>query len=360
MYIKFFETFLSQKELDELANDILKKISERTFDYHNDKYWVENIKVEEDKYWEKPDFEPWKMVDVKYRAYNLPGGWSEGSVYDIKYCTDQHFYFKGYNKLFRHGEIKLKWAKENIYVFKGFPFIYLRDIDNPEEKYDEILNMINVKDVKISLTFEKDPKYQGDFNDGNFPRLNLYYSQETLNSLRYSKKEKIESGRNYTYKEIYFNIFHKFHSTLLHELQHVYDSYRSGGKAFNKQMNDEEYKNDVRKKEELLNRGSETLKEEEIEFINRISKKYLNFPHEINARFTQAIRKTSFWDFDIDMEKEEEIYKMIDFHEVYKNFKRYFSGWSLLSKQDQYKLRRKLSQFWHLESEWLEKNKGKF
>lgn len=340
-----FETFKSQKDLEKLANEILLKVAEKTFNYHNKRYWTQNVNTD-GQYWKDPDFNPEDMVNIKYRAYNVPEGWVDGALYQVAYCSSSQLYFHGYSKVFYHGDLKLDWAEENKYVFSKLEPVYLSEI---KADFDEINNMILVKDVKIDFAESKSNDTKATFVDGDFPSIYLYYNPNVFKSLRDRKKR----SDNFTYKEVYFDIFHNFFSSLLHELQHVYDSYRSGGKAFDKQIKDEKYREELRKKNTLLQRR-EDLVEDEINFVNSVSKKYLNFPHEINARFTQAVKDTRFWKFDIDMEKEEEVFTMIDFRNVFKEFKSKFNGWNILSEDDKYKLRRKLSQFWHLEKKWLQ------
>ena len=341
-----FETFKSQKDLEKLANEILLKVAEKTFDYHNKIYW--NPKVNFDgEYWKDRDFNPEDMLNIKYRAYGVPEGWVDGAIYQVAYCSSSQLYFHGYNKIFNHGDIKLEWAEENKYVFAKLEPVYLSET---KVDLDEISNMLLVKDVKINFSETKSKDNKGTFIDGEFPSIYLYYNPNVFKSLRDKKKR----SDNFTYKDIYFDIFYDFFSSLLHELQHAYDSYRSGGKAFDKQIKDEKYREELKKKQTLLQRREE-LVEDEINFVNSVSKKYLNFPHEINARFTQAVKDTSFWEFDVDVEKEEEISKMIDFRKVFKDFKRKFDGWNILSEEDKYKLRRKLSQFWYLEKDWIKK-----
>jgi hypothetical protein len=64
----------------------------------------------------------------------------------------------------------------------------------------------------------------------------IKYDNENLDGINELFKIK---GKSITENDIYFNIFYLWYSTLLHELQHAYDAWRSKGKAFGGQRSEE-------------------------------------------------------------------------------------------------------------------------
>lgn len=147
--------------------------------------------------------------------------------------------------------------------------------------------------------------------------------------------------------DVYFKLFYIFFSTLLHELQHAYDAWRSKGKAFNSQQTPEYLKQqDIANKLELKNR--EDLTPEEVDAISNSYKAYLNLTHEINARFAQAMHKVRMVGLDDNLD---DVMKPWD--GVFKDFQIYFDGWRVLSDKMKRKLTRRLAKAYQEESENL-------
>jgi hypothetical protein len=92
-------------------------------------------------------------------------------------------------------------------------------------------------------------------------------------------------------------------STLLHELVHAYDDYRSNGKF------------------------SETIKSKDD--IAESPLKYQNSKHEIDARFNQAILKTTFKEW-IDVDEDGFIYELLPFEKCLKSFRSNFFNYRIL------------------------------
>jgi hypothetical protein len=104
----------------------------------------------------------------------------------------------------------------------------------------------------------------------------------------------------------------------------------------------EKYKNKIfSTKEELLNK----------------EKEYLNLPHEIWARFSQAIAKTYL--MGVDFEGDGIKYFMYDIHKSVKDFMSNYHYFSVLPKKMKLRLIKAVVQFWHLEQEEMKRLNNK-
>lgn len=316
MIIKLFETYKSQIELERLTNDMIQNIVKNTLEYHKNFVWKE---------------QRIGSSSMKGHIYDFgtEGTYGIQDVHNnqVKFYTDTE-----YRDL---DSLNVEWSKLNLHRFtdikKTFLYKYtleyneLKDFIN-DEKFGNIM-IIPIKDRNLSK------KRLGDYNERGM--ITLYYSDDLLSELRKAKHKLLKES---DFKEVDFsdNAFQilktHFFDTLLHELQHVYDDYRSDGK-YSKHLTSDFFKN--KHTADLLH-SKDRLSGEEKDFINNINKQYLKFPHEINARFTQAISK-------IDFTK--------DWTSVLKSFKYNFHGWDLMSDKYKKKLIRKLSQFFHFKKE---------
>lgn len=133
--------------------------------------------------------------------------------------------------------------------------------------------------------------------------------------------------------DIYFKLYYKFHDTLLHELRHAYDDYRSGGKYLNSKR-----WNKFQNKFVNYSKEEKTLEKDADMFLS-----YWRLPHEINARMTQAINKIHFDKFKDNSYTE--AYKK-PFDEVYKDFKYRFEGWKQLTDIMKKNITKRLYKYW--------------
>jgi|SRR6478735_1870289 len=170
--------------------------------------------------------------------------------------------------------------------------VYIRDIDI--SKYDiDIQEMLKTNLVGVVFQQKKDNKAGTYFNN---LYIFLYYDKSFME-----------------YDIDFSKLYYTFYSTLLHELQHVYDSYISKGKYNSKKHSNFD--------------------------------EYLNLNPEINARFTQAISKIKFYKSEI---KNNEIIKTKNkFEDVLNDFKLKYSFWNDI--QEKYKLRliKRLWNYWN-------------
>lgn len=173
------------------------------------------------------------------------------------------------------------------------------------------------------------------FNPKIEREINVYYDFESFKSEvnTYIREGKLNLG-------MFYSLIFRMYSTLVHELQHAFDDYRSGGQIYNsKEFKD--YRNDNRSIMDDLNKV----------------KKYLNLPHEIWARFSQTMLKLRF--YDVDFTDDGVVYRMYPLNGVVKSFPYYFEGFAHLSQNMKRKLISKVAQFWHLEKDKIEKSNGK-
>ncbi len=233
-----------------------------------------------------------------------------------------------------------------------------------EEGFSEIGEFVtstNIRVVPTSTPIRSKESIKGELEYGppnqfneEFYKIWLKYSKEDLEEINQIFNK---DGGEVTSNDIYFKLYYMFYSTLLHELQHAYDAWRSGGKAFSGQLN----KNYIssQKKADMLRHtksGYDEMTPEEIEAINKSSIDYLNLVHEINARYAQAMQKTSLT--GMDFSTFDDIKKNWD--DVYSAFRTNFVGWRHLSDKMKKKLVRRLAKAYQEESENLRTAKEKY
>lgn len=341
-YLKLFETYKSQKEIEELANLCISKMAEETYNWHDKYVWNPDEKLKKvDKYFDV------KFLNPDDKEFN-----SEYS-YRVKDVTNDTIEFYGYNKEFNIDEVELTWSESNKYVIKGLISINVNTVAKEHMgKFDVLKDFIENTDIQYKARTYKEDGTKGtlEYTNNNLMFITIYYPEQLLNEIRRDKKRSEEQGYDFDAQSIYFSIFSDFYSTTLHELQHAYDKYRSDGKALKRPK---DWSKQQKIKSEL--RRKVNLDEEERKFLLELQNKYLNFPHEINARFTQAIQNMSFYKVNTSGEGDRFIIRPLS--DVISAFKLYFEGWNNLSEKDQRRLIRKVSQFWHFEQEHLkEKN----
>lgn len=235
---------------------------------------------------------------------------------------------------------------------KEFKYIYgLRLSDIDINKYKEIKDFIKNMNIQISLLPKNsNNKSYGEY--GNFetkkgeyfnPHLlrdiNIYYD---YNLVKNRIDEVIKDYGEVEAFDVYSKLYYQVNSSLVHELQHAYDDYRSNGMAYNT-------KQFKAFKEKSYDKSSKIARSQ----INDLEtlKNYLNLPHEIWARFSQAMIKVRFYTSDYDQQGNIIEYKMYPIGEVLKTFKMYYDKFDVLSDEMKKRLYRKAAQFWNYEKE---------
>ena len=257
-------------------------------------------------------------------------------------------------RVFDGGRIKIEW----------FPYIKLGSVYND---FDELKNFIIAeKNIDICIltnndldgtTFSNDSagKY---IDDGNKKMILLRRKDYTLEKINDELKTKhmykgnpIRAIRDYIYRD--------YKSTLIHELEHAFDDWRSGGNAFKQQ--DDKYIKNNKEYNQLKTINFEELKEEEREFIGKHYKEYLNLKHEVAAHFTQAVSNINFYelDFDLSIEQNKNVHSIKPFKEVKRNFQMKFSNFRFLNKKERWRTLRKLGQFYEMEKDFVKELNSK-
>jgi len=114
---------------------------------------------------------------------------------------------------------------------------------------------------------------------------------------------------------------------LIHEIQHAFDYWRSGGKV----LNTKSFQDFIDTKK-----------------VDRNFDTYLRFPHEISSRFSEAISELDYIDGG----------ELIPLSYFLEDFKRKFDQWDRMTPKIQKTLMRRASGFWHKKQEELQNNES--
>ena len=262
------------------------------------------------------------------------------------------------------------FAKKNINIvlnnlddvseIKFFNSFLLSEVYQNSNKQYKILEDFLIE-TKINILFlpKIDNRY-GDYslypdekyNPSLYREINIYYENEFLIKLQNLINESIEFNE----ASFYFILHLNFLSHFIHEIQHAFDDYRSKSQIF-KTKEFREFIETVSQKE--INNKKKDLND---------MKKYLNFTHEVWARFAQTVEKINFTTTDFEESPDGNlylIYKMKSIKTVLISFYNNFYGWSSLYNPHlqispiQRRLQKAVVQFWHKEQEFVkEKNKN--
>ena len=246
---------------------------------------------------------------------------------------------------------KIHYGENNSRLL-NFPVVSTGKMDG--EKYNEISEF--VKDTSIRIiprTFIDKEGTEGRLEYAS-PHENL--GRELFNiKLKYSQDDLAEINKLLIEKpygevkpgDVYFKLYYIFYSTLLHELQHAYDAWRSKGKAFTSQRS-KDYVSKQKMADKLEKKATSDLTPEERNALSDSYKAYLNLTHEINARFAQSMQKARLKTVDDEWN---DIMKPWD--EAYRSFKSNFKGWQILSDKMRKRLTNRLAKAYQYESEQL-------
>jgi hypothetical protein len=179
-------------------------------------------------------------------------------------------------------------------------------------KYKIINNLIN-SGVGITLGKKTSTLKSGSFmGPKNYKNLSNFYNFNVL-------IEKFPDG---------VISLHGFDvSSLIHELQHAYDSIRSNEKYVSTKLG--------LKYTELAKDYSDNET-----YSDKFKKRYYRTPHELSAFFVKTLNDINFFYDEKEM-------NLKDFHTLYDEFKENFQGYDYLTSKDKKILARKFSQYYY-------------
>ncbi len=250
---------------------------------------------------------------------------------------------------------QVKYDPDNAKLYQ-LPLLFTGKMTG--EGYGEIGKFVEETSIKIHpIEMIDEPETKGrlgytppeENNGKEYFEIKLKYEQDKLDEINGLLREKYPE---ITSNDVYFKLFYIFFSTLLHELQHAYDAWRSKGKAFRPQFSAEYIR-----QQELANKikFKGDLTPEELEAIGNSYKAYLNLVHEINARYAQTMHRVRIKGFDDNFNDTLNPWK-----DVFSQFKLNFNGWRLLSDKMKKKLTRRLAKAYQEESENLKSATEKY
>jgi len=227
---------------------------------------------------------------------------------------------------------------------------YLNQVD--ANKYNDLKDFITNTNIAITINDKWDNSPNASYSmiddKGKYdPKLereiDIYV--EKLNDLIEEINQKVSQKSGYNENDLYMELFYKLYSYLIHEIQHAYDDYRSDNKSYQtKEFSEYKKKYMHANVENNINQDAEQYM------------KYLNLPHEVWARFSQAMYNTHFT--TLDWENEDIIWLMKPIKEVLKDFKYQYAHFRQINDKMKRKLLNKVVSFWHIEQDKLnEKNK---
>jgi hypothetical protein len=227
-----------------------------------------------------------------------------------------------------------------------FYYIHLDDF-KPTLKYKEINDFIKNQEINIYLSSRRTKdSSSAHVNFHSFPRIadiKLRFNDDELWFMSQAL------GDNPTYNQFRKIIENKRFDSLLHELQHTYDGWRSNLAAFDGQKTSD-YINSIKKYKNAKEKEYNKRTPEEQQSIDNAWKKYVRLQHEINARYTIAVNNIKF------TESEGNKVKMLDWDDVWWSFKtEYFTSYKDLTKKDKVRLSRRLYKAYQAKSKKIQK-----
>ena len=234
-----------------------------------------------------------------------------------------------------------------------------------KQKYVKLKDFVTNANVVVYVMKKGNDNIKGhyslilskEYNHTNYRDITIFYSENLEKNLQEKIKEYKDNNRELTPTDIYVTMYYELVSTAIHELQHAYDDYRSKGKSFNTKEF-KAYMEKYAEKEEFADKKEEVI----------AAKEYLKLPHEVWARFSQAMDKTRFTSGDFVKDESGKYFmklEMKSLKSVVNSFFYNFENWgTLLAPGDklsriQKRLINAVVQFWHKEQERIvEENKN--
>lgn len=253
--------------------------------------------------------------------------------------------FKEAAKKIRDEALEYKKAGKQGFLF--VPPVYLRNINHT--KFTILKDFIKNTELVVKHESKDKASIRGNYfrNDEDQHNITIFFDMKGLLKDINDKYLKLHKNDDLDeYYDYYFTLYLHGHDTLIHELQHAYDSYRSNGKFVNTRFN-----NDLKKIDFISKKKEGTLTQDEINLIEKNRKEYFGIQHEVNARYTQALKETSFYNVGSGFHN----FTPKPFKDVLEDFLLNFTSWEYLSNKMKKRVKNRLYKDWIIFNNEFEK-----
>lgn len=234
------------------------------------------------------------------------------------------------------------WQRNNEVDF-GFD-VYIRDTAKPYE-YEILGEFIEKTRINVAFTTDLHQNTKGQFSHQITNNTHGTIYLNAADKLEYieGKIAEYNAKESNTEEDFYFLRYwctSHFESTLVHELTHAYDNWRSNGNFAN-DSNKLDYRLKQWKTKQIYKKNREELTDKDYEALANHNRAYLRLDFEVNARFSQAVRDMRVGETDWDHPEFED--KLKPWAQYYKEFKQAFHGWDQMNVKIRKNLIRRLA-----------------
>jgi len=202
------------------------------------------------------------------------------------------------------------------------------------EQLDLLVSIVR-SNATGSAQYIHSPKADGTYNYGATKRIELFVSPEDMQELA---DKVIEYKDEVTGIDVYFKLYYLFHSLLLHELRHAFDDMRTDGMIFKN-------KKTIKFQDKYGHMNTEPASDEDPEvFKKQRGKAYLQQPHEIWARASQAMHNLRY---TVGTAEFDETVRMIPLKLVVTQFRTNFKWWNNISDKAKRRLVKAVANQWN-------------
>lgn len=188
--------------------------------------------------------------------------------------------------------------------------VYMKDalkyLDNKIPYDDQVLQMAQESNIPIYFMLKRSSSASKSGMDSyaSYMRTDMggseiivYITMKDMQELN----SKYKDGHIRIPRDVYVSLYYMAHSYLLHELKHYFDDVRTKGKIYQTKQAKAYFDDQRLGVHKNIYQAAEKEADEKVrEELLRISQDYLNLPHEIWARYSQAMDKVRFVKLDIE------------------------------------------------------------
>ncbi|MCK9416723.1 hypothetical protein M0Q97_08720 [Candidatus Dojkabacteria bacterium] len=230
-----------------------------------------------------------------------------------------------------------KYVELKDFIDKTIIYVYINDMDRPNIYGN--YSMYRMKDNTYNPKIERE--------------INVFIKD--IRTLFDEINDDYKQNPNYSNRDLYLALFNNLYSTLIHEIQHAFDDYRSMNKIYQTSKYDKFLSYADKINDDKFVDKLEQQKDNDIAKEMQQSLRYLNLQHEVWARFSQALYRTQFTSLEFTDDEKGYYFKMKPISAVVKDFMHNFSHFRVLNDGMKRRLVNKIVQFWHYEDEKLKK-----